>query len=49
MSDVLKDRVERWSPEDWEGAARMATVRKECGIPLSDVDVEALRKARANV
>lgn len=46
LSDALKDRKERWTPEDWEGAARMAQVRKECGIPLTAVDIEALRKAR---
>lgn len=38
--------IEMWTPEQWEGAARMAENRKACAIPLTSVDIEALHRAR---
>jgi hypothetical protein len=30
----------------WEGKARMAAARRDAGVPLNDVDVEALARVR---
>lgn len=38
--------LSRWTSEEWEGAARMAEVRKACSIALTSVDIEALHRAR---
>lgn len=34
-----------WSPEEWEGQARMAHARQLSGIELNDLDLEALRRS----
>ena len=40
------DEPERWphARQDWPGAARVAGARVAAGQPLSDTDVEALRR-----
>lgn len=30
--------------QEWWGRARMASVRRDLGLPLTDVDVDALRR-----
>lgn len=42
--DLFCYATAKWTPEEWEGAANMADVRRTCGLPLSDLDVEALRR-----
>lgn len=34
-----------WTAEQWAGAGRMALIREELGLPLSEVDAIAIRKA----
>lgn len=33
-----------WDLERWQGAARMARSREACGIPLSGLDRDAVKK-----
>ena len=34
--------LDEWGPDDWAGQARMATVRRDLGMPLDRLDREAL-------
>lgn len=34
----------RWTPEQWEGRARMAAARRDTGAPLDPLDHQALAK-----
>lgn len=37
-------RLKGATDREWEGRARMAVVRQECGIPLDDLDRQALER-----
>lgn len=34
-----------WTPEEWKDRARMAKIRRSAGVPLGELDYEALRRA----
>lgn len=33
-----------WTPSEWSGRARMADARRVAGVPLDDLDLEALER-----
>lgn len=39
-----RTRLSGATPAEWEGRARMARVREECGMPLDAIDREALER-----
>lgn len=36
-----------WTADEWSGQARLANARQRAGVPLNDLDHEAIRRTRS--
>lgn len=43
---LLCRAMRTWSIDDWKGQARMAAARAAAGVPLNDLDRQALQRTR---